>query len=47
MAPADGVVDAAVERAARLAGKVPETVTGIKRGLYADTVERLHLPIAV
>lgn len=47
VAPADEVVGAAVERAARLAGKVPETVSGIKQGLYADTVRKLHLPIEV
>jgi len=47
VAPADGVVDAAVERAGRLAGKDPDTVAGIKRGLYSDVVEKLNLPIEI
>ena len=47
VAPADEVIAAAVERAARLAGKDPETVAGIKRGLYSGVVEKLNLPIEV
>jgi enoyl-CoA hydratase/carnithine racemase len=47
VASSDGVVDAAIDRASRLAGKAPDTVTGIKRGLYADIVEKLNLPIEV
>ena len=44
---ADEVVGAAVDRAARLAGKDPDTVSGIKRGLYSGVVEKLNLPIEV
>jgi enoyl-CoA hydratase/carnithine racemase len=47
VAPADEVVAAAVDRAAQLAGKDPETVSGIKRGLYGGVVEKLDLPIQV
>jgi enoyl-CoA hydratase/carnithine racemase len=40
-APADAVLDAAIERAAALAGKPRVSVAAIKRGLYADAVYAL------
>lgn len=46
-APAADVVPTAVERAAALAGKDPNTVAGIKHGLYSDVVDKLNLPIEV
>jgi enoyl-CoA hydratase/carnithine racemase len=45
VAAADLVVGTAVDRAARFAGKNPDTVTGIKRGLYSGLIEKLNLPI--
>lgn len=41
----DAVVATAVERAAGLAAKNPETVGGIKQRLYSGVVERLHEPL--
>lgn len=45
-AEARDVVAVAGERAARLAGKDPATVAGVKAGLYGDVVAKLRLPIA-
>jgi Delta3-Delta2-enoyl-CoA isomerase len=44
--PEESVLSEAIERAAGLAGKDPDTVSGIKRGLYSEIIAKLELPIA-
>jgi enoyl-CoA hydratase/carnithine racemase len=45
--PGEQVLEAAVERAAALAGKPRATAAAIKRGLYADAVAALESPVAL
>jgi enoyl-CoA hydratase/carnithine racemase len=47
LAAADALLAAARDRASPLAGRNPDTVSGIKSRLYEPIVERLRQPIAV
>jgi enoyl-CoA hydratase/carnithine racemase len=47
LAAADALLAAARDRASTLAGRNPDTVSGIKLRLYESIVERLRQPIAV
>jgi enoyl-CoA hydratase/carnithine racemase len=47
LAAADALLAAARDRASTLAGRNPDTVSGIKSRLYEPIVERLRQPIAV
>jgi enoyl-CoA hydratase/carnithine racemase len=47
VAPAERVLEDAVQRAAALAAKPRATVAAIKRGLYADALAALEAPVAL